>query len=314
MTTTEPYPLALIFEPSIVNRKISSAQIVSGDAWKHLSASMTAGKSTVLDLPSDALQTYFDETALVEVTDLLSSVHSLIPSRIRPDAVAQSDPSVTDVGAAGEVATFVVGSSEGSTEPHVSQRSTFEDGRDSDPIGRLRQARQATEGARSSAISLLRQQLDSQKAKYSLEAPAELLTRLVADIGVSQLMIATALGVSPTAVRKWQRGEPLRPEHRDRLSQFASLVTAVGEAGDHDPPGWLELPISTDSTLTPLDLFERGRPELVVLFASKLTDPQETLDAFAPDWRDKYPPDRDLEVVQLEDGSRSAVARKGAQI
>ena len=196
----------------------------------------------------------------------------------------------------------------------MSYRPTLVGVRNFDPIRRLLQERQATEGARSSAISILRQQLDRQRVKYSLEAPAEILTRLVADIGVSQLMIATALGVSPTAVRKWQRGDPLRPEQRDRLSQFAALLAAIGETGVHDPPGWLELPISTDSTLTPLDLFEGGRPELVVLFASELADPQETLDAFAPDWRDGYPPDRDLEVVQLQDGSRSAVARKGAQI
>jgi hypothetical protein len=173
-------------------------------------------------------------------------------------------------------------------------------------------ARRHAAGAREAALADIRRRLDRAKATYAHMAPREVVTELSDDFGVGQLVTARAAGVTPTAVRKWRRGEPARPEHRDRLSGLAALCRRLVEADVHDPAGWIDIPISGESTLTPLDLFAGGRSDLVVLLGSGLSDPQETLDAFNAKWRTVFAPDHDYEVVTLADGSRSVVPRREA--
>jgi transcriptional regulator with XRE-family HTH domain len=128
---------------------------------------------------------------------------------------------------------------------------------------------------------------------------------------MSQLVIARAIGVSPTAVRKWRRGEVARPEHRDTLTLLAAFARVL-EQHVHDPAGWIEIPISSQSTITPLDLFVARSLDLAVLFAAGLSDSTETLGALRPGWREQFAPDRDYDVIQLRDGSRTAVPRREA--
>ena len=153
--------------------------------------------------------------------------------------------------------------------------------------------------------------LDQARAAYvAHRSPRELSQHLTDELGIGQLAIARALGVTPTAVRKWKRGDAARPEHRDRLAQLAALCDRLLDLGLHDPAGWIEIPVSTASPITPLDLFTLGRPELAVLLATGATNPQETLTALDPDWRTKFIVDPDYEVVTLADGSRTAVPRR----
>lgn len=181
-----------------------------------------------------------------------------------------------------------------------------------DPIRTYRSGRRTAAESRDGALAEIRRRLDVAKAVYTHMSPRDVANYLLDDLGVGQLITARAVGVTPTAVRKWRRGEQARPEHRGRLAEFAALNSLLNEVSLHDPAGWLDIPISVESTVTPLDLFVGGRPDLAVLFGSRLSDPQETLDSFDPDWRTQRASDRDYEVVTLSDGSRSVVPRHSA--
>jgi DNA-binding transcriptional regulator YiaG len=180
-----------------------------------------------------------------------------------------------------------------------------------DPLASYGDALEHAEQTRESALEDIRRRLDQERATYAQRSPRDVATELGDELGVGQLVIARALGVTPTAVRKWRRGESARSEHRARLAQLAALCSLLADVGVHDPAGWIDIPISTESTLTPLDVFIGGRSDLVVLLGSGLADPREVLDEFDPDWRTAFAPDREYEVVTLADGSRSVVPREG---
>lgn len=152
--------------------------------------------------------------------------------------------------------------------------------------------------------------LDVAAAPHSQAEPKDVVDALTREYGVSQLVIAQALGVTATAVRKWRRGETATPSNRGRLARFAALVELLDDAEVHDPAGWLGIPVSDRSTLRPLDMFVAGRPELVLLLASRIDEPRTVLDLFDPSWADTYSVDEEYEVVQHGDGSRSAVPRR----
>jgi hypothetical protein len=179
-----------------------------------------------------------------------------------------------------------------------------------EPVNVYRAARSYVDQSRYAALTDIRQRLDNARAAYAQRAPRDVAADLITEIGVGQLVTARAVGVTPTAVRKWQRGESARPEHRDGLARVAALFSMLLEVGVHDPAGWIDIPISDESTLTPLDLFVRGRGDLAVLLGAIRSDPQEILDDFDASWRTTYAPDPDYEVVRLSDGSRSAVPRQ----
>ena len=176
-----------------------------------------------------------------------------------------------------------------------------------DPVRSSRAARELAKRANQDALEEIRHRLDVAKSEYAKSSPKDVLAFLSDDLGVGQLTTARALGVTPTAVRKWRRGEAAKPSHRGRLASFAALSSLLMEMGLHDPAGWIDIPISDRSTLTPLDLFTRGRADLAVLLGARLADPHEALDAFDASWRETYAPDQDYEVIALEDGTRSAV-------
>jgi hypothetical protein len=178
-----------------------------------------------------------------------------------------------------------------------------------DPVAEYRRSRREAAEKRRNALAHISKNLDATAAVYAQDSPQDVINRLT-DLGVNQLITARALGVTPTAVRKWRRGETAKPEHRAGLARFAAMHSLLTETGLHDPGGWLEIPVSSASTLTPLDLFIGGRPDLAVLLGARLMEPQETLDLFDPAWRETYAIDADYEVVMLRDGSRSAVPRK----
>jgi hypothetical protein len=178
------------------------------------------------------------------------------------------------------------------------------------PLDVFARLRRDARDAREDAITDIRRRLDASTAHYADMSPSAVIDYLLEEIGIGQLLTARAVGVSPTAVRKWRKGESTRPEHRSRLARFAALARLLEEVGPYDPAGWLDMPLSAESTLTPLDLFVAGRPELVLLRGSNNATPHETLDAFDAEWRATYAADPEYEVVTFRDGTRGAVPRR----
>jgi hypothetical protein len=291
-----------------INAKAATARIVPQDSEILLRWLATAGTSNAIAEPLSAWKRYaadreifaFNFTSPMPPENLLQVWPSRLASEAEPDQDEQSG-----------VYTIVIGAT-APARGHLADRLPEFQPVNLPPITAYRSARRRVEQSREAALADIRRRLDKAKAAYTQRSPREVATELGDELGLGQLVTARAVGVTPTAVRKWRRGEPARPEHRDRLSQLAALCSLLMEVGLHDPAGWIDIPISGESTLTPLDLFAGRRADLVVLLGSGLSDPQETLDAFDPSWRTAFPPDRDYEVVTLTDGSRSVVPRREA--
>ena len=183
-----------------------------------------------------------------------------------------------------------------------------------DPLAKYRVARRFAERTGLEALENLQRRLDTSKSNYAQARPEAVIRFLAEDLGIGQLTTARAVGVTPTAVRKWRRGEAAKPDHRGKLAAFAAMSSLLAEVGLHDPASWLDIPISHQSTITPLDLFLGGRSDIVLLLASRLAEPHEALDLFDAQWRENYPVDSEFDVVTLSDGSRSAFPRRRTKL
>jgi|SRR5829696_71075 len=179
-----------------------------------------------------------------------------------------------------------------------------------DPVTQYRAVRGAAREARGDALADLRRRLDAAAAEFLRRSPREVAGHLTDELGFGQLVVAKAVGVTPTAVRKWRRGEPAKTDHRRKLAQLAAFGSILGEVGVHDPGGWIDIPISAESSLTALDLFVAGRADLGVLAGGRLSDPHETLELFDPDWRSNAPTDAHHRLLRLSDGSEVIVPRR----
>lgn len=63
--------------------------------------------------------------------------------------------------------------------------------------------------------------LDERAAVLGMQDPGEILEAVGAEHGLSWSSVARMIGVTPTAIRKWRRGEPITPQNRQRLSCFS---------------------------------------------------------------------------------------------
>lgn len=154
--------------------------------------------------------------------------------------------------------------------------------------------------------------LDERTAVIAMADPAELLESLGTEGGLSWTTVARLVGVTPTAVRKWRRGEQITPQNRHRLARACALLEMLRPYAVADPASWLEMHISQDAVVTPVDLFGAGRADLIFELAGRRTNPHAVLDAYEPDWRTRYGVDDRFGVVEAPDGQLSIVQRGGA--
>ena len=118
--------------------------------------------------------------------------------------------------------------------------------------------------------------------------------------------------MSPTAVRKWRRGETIGPSSRRSLARAATFLQMLDE---HSLPitevgTWLEMPLSDESTLTAVDIYAGGRVELLLDFAARRLGAHAVLDAFDANWRERHLADMRFAVEVAEDGDVSIVERE----
>lgn len=281
----------------------------------------TAGMSHTLVHPPDAWNLYVHDTGVLDQyldvwntfrTPLQASLFPYQGASLSPDLVFTTSESIADLSSS--LNTFIHTGTAGFPVYSPLDWTRVFQSVNVDPLTTHEAVRSEYQPSRDSALAEIRRRLDRVRASYSPRSPREIVLELGEDVGVGQLVTARALSVTPTAVRKWRRGEPARPEHRDGLTRLAAMFRLLSQLGLHDPAGWVDIPVSTESTLTPLDLFVFGRADLAVLLGSGLADPEEALNLFSPDWRTSHTPDAFYEVVTLRDGSRSVVPRREAAI
>lgn len=145
--------------------------------------------------------------------------------------------------------------------------------------------------------------LDERAAVLGMQDPGEILETLGTEYGLSWSTVARMIGVTPTAIRKWRRGEPITPQNRQRLSLLLAFLEMLKSPFPvADPGSWLDMPLSSEATLTPADLYAANRHDLLVDFASRRQGAHAVLDAYDPKWRSRYAVDDRFELVRVPDG------------
>ena len=145
---------------------------------------------------------------------------------------------------------------------------------------------QSTEELHNESLTTLHRTVALERSKQSLTGLLEDLSGL----GLSWREIARVSGVSVPALRKWRNGGPATGENRKSV---AMVVAFCDIARDQylidDVASWMEAPLHPDAPVTALDLIAEDRIDLALQLASEQgTDPEQVLDQFEPDWRERY--------------------------
>lgn len=144
------------------------------------------------------------------------------------------------------------------------------------------------------------QELTLQKGSNNIRS---LLDHLAKERGFSWRTIARMVGVSVNAVNKWRRGEPASGASRRKVAEIAALCEILDACFIDDVASWMEIPILTDVSVTPVDIYSTGRPDLVLDWASqKETRPDVLLESFDRSWHKQ---EREFETFETEDGNLS---------
>lgn len=145
--------------------------------------------------------------------------------------------------------------------------------------------------------------------------PRELLEDIASSWGLSWTTIATMLGVSASALRKWRRPSGhMSAENREQvalLSAFLQMLANVKEP-IADIGSWMEMRIREDTTLRPADVYagSSAGKSLLLDLAAEFLSPLEVLEEFAPDWRTAYQRDPAFEVVDDGPGGERAIVQR----
>lgn len=138
------------------------------------------------------------------------------------------------------------------------------------------------------------------KAKKSVPT---LLQELSTDRGMAWRDIARLVDVSVSAIRKWRNNGAASPEKRLALARLAAFLDLLEGFMVEDPAGWLEVPMAEGYTVRHIDLYEAGRPDLLLDIVGLRIDEISALDRFDQEWRTRYR--SDFEVFEPADGNLS---------
>lgn len=152
--------------------------------------------------------------------------------------------------------------------------------------------------------------LEEHQAHMAAQSGKDLLDRL-SDRGFSWTDIARLVGVSIPAVQKWRRGAGITGENRLKLARLAALLEILEKHMIAEPCSWLEMPLSTDVSVSSIDLLVADRYDLVLELARNEIGGEEResiLDEFDSDWR-RTRRDSNFETVRAADGRLSIQPR-----
>ncbi|HEY5342866.1 MAG TPA: hypothetical protein VIJ66_04320 [Solirubrobacteraceae bacterium] len=154
-------------------------------------------------------------------------------------------------------------------------------------------------------------ELDERTTAAAMRDPYDLLRELSHRYGLSWAAIARLAAVSSTAVRKWRRGETISPDKRRAIARAVTFLQMLSDnAGPLEDVGsWLEMPLSDQATLTPLDLYALGNVALLLDHVAGHLGAHAMLDAFDDRWRERYARDQTFVVEDAGDGHLSIVER-----
>lgn len=144
------------------------------------------------------------------------------------------------------------------------------------------------------------------KAKLSVQSLLDELS----DRGMAWRDLARLVGVSVSAVRKWRQGGPATGESRFSLARLAAFLDLLEGFMVEDTVGWMELPVADGFTVRHLDLYEAGRPDLLLDLADLRTSPAAALSQLDAEWHSRFA--SDFEVFEAGDHNLSIRKRTKA--
>ncbi len=156
------------------------------------------------------------------------------------------------------------------------------------------------------------QRVDELTAMIARRDPHEVLLELSREWGLSWSTLARLMNVSPTAIRKWRKGEAISSDNRHSISRVGAFLELLRRNANplEDVASWLEMKVSNDATVTHIDFYAGGRMDLVLDLVSARISPQEALESYDPEWRAHYAADDNFEVVRAADGAPAIVEKK----
>jgi transcriptional regulator with XRE-family HTH domain len=129
--------------------------------------------------------------------------------------------------------------------------------------------------------------LEQRAREWARRDVPRLLRELSSRRGLGWSDIARLVGVSVQALRKWRGGDPATGEHRLAVARLAAFLDLLEDELIDDPAGWLEMPLVPGYSPRHLDLYQGGRIDLLFELAGLRATPEQALDEFAPDWRQR---------------------------
>lgn len=138
--------------------------------------------------------------------------------------------------------------------------------------------------------------------KHYRESHVELLRRLSEEFGMAWTAVASVVGVSIPAIRKWRHGGDISDPNHVELAKLVAACEQLQELGVEWPASWLDRRVWPSIPRRFLDVAASDRMDLVLAYASGNIDAVELLNAFEQDWRERFPTERT--EVTFDDSGR----------
>jgi len=137
-------------------------------------------------------------------------------------------------------------------------------------------------------------------------------------LGFAWRDISRMTQISVPTLKAWKDGPTISPEtamatkeERTKLVNILAICDTVSRNNTiGDIAAWFETPIPTEpaTPITPIDLIEANRDELVFACLTGYPPNEEIMDAYNPNWRTQY--QSDFEVFEAGDGIKSIRFKK----
>jgi len=149
--------------------------------------------------------------------------------------------------------------------------------------------------------------------------PATELLKELRGQGLLWSMVASVVGVSDAAIRKWRRGESIEPMHHQRIVLLTALSHIYTAYADPVLPfsAWVDSEIVPRFSATPLQLIALNRDSDVALLQPLLDlmlgledgeQPDAILDRYlGTGWRDEAAAEQRFKIVTTASGDRLLV-------
>ncbi len=165
----------------------------------------------------------------------------------------------------------------------------------------------------------LGQALETLGLDLEAEELPHLLGILTDEFAFSWSTLARCVRVTPTAVRKWRRGDEPARENKQRVARLVAFSRLLHDVDPRiqDVGDWLEGLVSPTSTLTRADLYRVGAAVDLLRMARSVVRagpdnvrPEDLLDHYVDGWRRRFGNDERVGIQWDSDGMPSIVYRE----